>query len=58
MSYNPYYPHRERVSVIKVILSLLLAFIAVYLVISCSTPKYGCRSTSGANYKAGYHPKK
>ena len=50
-------PHQFRVMAIQSWILILLGFIALILAFSCS-PRYGCTSSSGKNFKVGYHPKK
>jgi hypothetical protein len=51
-------PHQlHRSTNVHGIFWFLFAFMVVVYMFGCS-PKYGCRETSGKNYKVGYHPKK
>lgn len=48
---------------LKYIIITILVITAFLLAISvavsgCKTPRFGCKETSGKNYKVGYHPRK
>lgn len=54
---QPLTAHKYRQMGIHAWLLILIGFMGLILAFSCS-PRYGCASSSGKNYKVGYHPKK